>query len=120
MDQTFPVPVLVYEDVNHAGGLPVPAKFQVIGRVVHWEGTPNFTEVAGLLDHGHEVKPGQFVGVWHGARNSAVLTVIQINNCREVNPNEEPQLAVARDRLGLGSNYAREGVSTRIFRKSVV
>ncbi|HET9394220.1 MAG TPA: ATP-binding protein [Candidatus Rubrimentiphilum sp.] len=108
-------PQLVHESRQPAG-LPLPSGFEVIGRVVHWEGTPDFNDAAGLLNHGHEVKPGQFIGVWHGARQTPVLTVVQVNNCREVNPNEEPQLAVARDRLGLGANYAKEGISTRIFR----
>ena len=108
-------PVLVTEQTESQDqGLRTP--FAVIGKIVHWQGSPNFNEVAGLLHHGYEVKPGQFVGVWHGARNEAVITVVQVGNCRDVNPNEEPQLAVARDRLGLGSHYAKEGISTRIYR----
>ena len=49
-------------------------------------------------------------------RNLPTLTVLQVANCREINPNEEPGLAVARHRLGLSTRYAKEGVSTRIFR----
>lgn len=110
------VPVLVEEREHSDHGLPVPQGLTIIGKVVHWEGCPNFSEAAALLNFGSEVKPGQFVGVWHGARGDAAITIVQVANCREVNPNEDPELAVARDRLGLGTRYAREGVSTRIFR----
>ena len=110
------VPMLVEEKSADAGGIPVPAGMTIIGKVVHWEGTPTFTDAAALLDAKAEVKPGQFVGIWHGNRNLPILTVLQVANCREVNPNEEPELAVARDRLGLSTRYAKEGVSTRIFR----
>lgn len=110
------VPVLVEENERTDHGIPVPDRLTIIGKVVHWEGCPNFSEAAALLNFGSDVKPGQFVGVWHGARGEPVLTIVQVANCREVNPNEDPELAVARDRLGLGTRYAREGVSTRIFR----
>jgi DNA helicase HerA-like ATPase len=110
------VPMLVEEKSADVGGIPIPVGMPVIGKVVHWEGTPTFTDAAALLDAQSEVKPGQFVGVWHGNRGIPVLTVLQVANCREVNPNEEPELAVARDRLGLSTRYAKEGVSTRIFR----
>src|SRR5579885_2724232 len=111
-------PVLIAEKGGDqaGGGLPLPTGFEQIGKVVHWQTTPTFTEVAGLLNASADVKPGQFVGVWHGNRNESVITIVQVANCREVNPNEEPELAVARDRLGLGTSYAKEGVSTRIFR----
>jgi uncharacterized protein len=109
-------PMLIQEKDAAMGGRPVPTGLPIIGKVVHWEGTPTFTDAAALLDARSEVKPGQFVGVWHGNRDISVLTVVQVANCREVNPNEEPELAVARDRLGLGTRYAKEGVSTRIFR----
>lgn len=109
-------PVLVEDKASDAGGIPVPKGMPVIGKIVHWEGTPSFTEAAALLDAKAEVKPGQFVGAWHGNRDQAVLTILQVANCREVNPNEDPELAVARDRLGLSTRYAREGISTRIFR----
>jgi DNA helicase HerA-like ATPase len=110
------LPRLVEDSRQASAGLPLPARFEMLGRVVHWEGTPDFREVAGLLSSEGEVKPGEFVAVWHGARNCPVLTVIQVGNCREVNPNEDPELAVARERLGLSASYAVEGISTRIFR----
>ncbi len=96
--------------------IPIPAAFEQVGKVVHWEGTPNFLEVAAVLDPTYEVKPGQFVAVWHGRRGQPVLTIVQVANCRDVNPNEDPELAVARDRLGLGTAYASEAISTRIHR----
>ena len=109
-------PTLVKEKDTEHVGLPVPAEFERIGKVVHWQGTPSFTDAAALLNAKAEVTPGQFVGVWHGNRSESVFTILQVANCREVNPNEDPELAVARDRLGLGTAYAPEGVSTRIFR----
>lgn len=109
-------PVLVEEAENVDHGIPVPRSLKVIGKVVYWKDGPNFSEAAAHLSSGSDVKPGQFVGAWHGFRGQPLITVIQVVNCREVNPNEEPELAVARDRLGLGTRYAKEGVSTRIFR----
>jgi DNA helicase HerA-like ATPase len=96
--------------------IPIPAAFEHIGKVVQWEGSPNFLEVAAVLNPACDVRPGQFVAVWHGRRNQPVLTIVQVANCRDVNPNEAPELAVARDRLGLGTSYASEAVSTRIHR----
>jgi uncharacterized protein len=110
------IPVLVSDKESQHSTLPVPTGFEVIGRIVHWEATPSFTEAAALLNADCDVEPGQFLGVWHGNRGEPLLTIIQVANCREVNPNEDPELAVARDRLGLGTAYAREGISTRIFR----
>jgi DNA helicase HerA-like ATPase len=110
-------PVLVREDYrNSRDQIPLPPGSRAIGMIVHWEGTPNFLNAAALLDPGEEVRPGQFVGVWHGKRRRWILTVIQVANAREVNPNEVPELAAARQRLGLPTGYAEEGVSTRIFR----
>src|SRR5205823_14371872 len=84
--------------------------------VVHWNQSPSFSEVAVHLEPDCEVRPGQFLGVWHGQRGLNVLTVIQVGNCFEVNPNEVPDLAAAREALGLERGYGKEGVSTRIFR----
>jgi len=110
-------PELVRDDYRDAKDqLPLPPEGRLIGMVVHWEGTPNFLDAAALLDPGEDVRPGQFVGVWHGKRQRGVLTVVQVTNAREVNPNEVPELATARQRLGLPSGYAQEGISTRIFR----
>lgn len=111
-----PFPVLVEEQEATDPGLPVPPGLIVIGKVVYWKDGPNFCEAAAHLNSAADVKPGQFVGVWHGFRGHSLITIVQIANCREVNPNEEPELAVARDRLGLGTRYAKEGVSTRIYR----
>jgi DNA helicase HerA-like ATPase len=109
-------PVLVSDKDTPKPILPIPPEFKQIGKIVHWQGTPTFTDAAALLNADAEVTPGQFVGVWHGNRNQPSMTIVQVANAREVNPNEEPELAVARDRLGLGTAYAREGISTRIFR----
>lgn len=93
-----------------------PSTFQEIGRVVHWKSTPSFTDITGLLDPKFEVKPGQFLGAWHGRRDINSLTIVQVSTAFEVNPNEAPDLAAAREALGLGRGYGGEGVSTRIFR----
>jgi DNA helicase HerA-like ATPase len=45
-----------------------------------------------------------------------LLTVLQVEDCVERNPNEEPDLATARRRLGLGDSYSTEEFSTRIHR----
>lgn len=116
VDSLNAAPALIEEAENVDHGIPVPLGLKVIGKVVYWKDGPNFSEAAAHLNSGSDVKPGQFVGAWHGFRGLPLITVIQVANCREVNPNEEPELAVARDRLGLGTRYAKEGVSTRIFR----
>lgn len=109
-------PMLVSEDAAFEEELILPPGFTPAGDVVHWENSPSFGRIAVLLGPTIEVKPGQFLGVWHGRRASSILTVVQVADCLEVNPNEVPALAAARDRLGLGRGYAGEGVSTRIFR----
>lgn len=96
--------------------LGIPAAFRQIGRVVHWNSTPSFGALGVLLDPDADVKPGQFVASWHGRRGTPLLTVLQVGDCREVNPNEEPQLSAARERLGLGTSYSSESASTRIYR----
>jgi DNA helicase HerA-like ATPase len=107
---------LVVDDATVDVEPSVPAGLQQIGRVVHWNQSPSFTDVAALLDPKREVKPGQFIGVWHGRRGADLITVVQVANSFEVNPNEVPDLATAREVLGLGRGYGQEGVSTRIFR----
>lgn len=114
-DETSNVPELIAHDFTADQLERLPKSLKSIGKVVHWDGSPNFNEVAVLLEPGREVKPGQFLAVWH-RRNGDTLTVVQVANCCEVNPNEQPHLAVARERLGLSAGYAAEGVSTRIFR----
>lgn len=109
------VPKIVVDDATVDVEPALPAGFERIGKVVHFNQSPSFTEISALLEPGSEVKPGQFLGVWHGRRCN-VLTVIQVANCFEVNPNEVPDLAAAREALGLGRGYGGEGVSTRIFR----
>src|SRR5258708_6964395 len=76
--------------------------FVVMGRVVNWNQTPSFTHISVLVNPGVEVHPGQFLGVWHERRGVAALTIIQVGNSFEVNPNEMPELAAARSALGLG------------------
>lgn len=107
---------IVPDDARVDNEPPVPVGFEVVGHIVHWSHTPSFTNIAALLEPGAEVKPGQFLGVWHGRRGQNVLTVVQVGNSFEVNPNEVPDLAAAREALGLGRGYGGEGVSTRIFR----
>lgn len=109
-------PHLVPEDAAATVEPALPPGWTSIGRCVHWNGTPNFEAVAALLEPKAVVRPGQFLGVWHGRRGQQVLTVVQVANALEVNPNEVPDLAAAREALGLGRGYGVEGLSTRIFR----
>jgi DNA helicase HerA-like ATPase len=107
---------IVVHDATAEADAELPPGFKEVGKVVHRESTPSFLNVAALLDPSFEAKPGQFLGVWHGRRGRSILTVIQVSNAFEVNPNEAPELAAAREALGLGRGYGGEGVSTRIFR----
>src|SRR6266511_726459 len=104
-------------DNDSRSGLPEAAV--VVGEIAYFRETPNFTSVAVLLAAEHDVLPGQFLCSWHGKRAPQTFTVIQVNDCTEVNPNEQPELSVARSRLGLGRSYAGEGVSTRIYRLAI-
>src|SRR5690348_14208412 len=99
------VPELVTGDFSVSSDIGVPTAFSQIGRVVHWNSTPSFGHLGVLLDPDADVKPGQFVASWHGRRGKQLLTVLQVGDCREINPNEEPQLSAARERLGLGASY---------------
>lgn len=109
-------PHLVAPEPAERVPLDLPPALQRIGQVVHHAGTPSFAAVSVLLDPEVDVMPGQLLAVWHGRRRRNLLTVVQVANCVEINPNEDPELATARDRLGLPQSYAEEGVSTRIFR----
>lgn len=112
-------PELVQDDSRPSDNqIDPPGDMRQIGMVVHWEGNPSFLDAAGLLDPGAEVRPGQFVAIWHGRRGRKILTIVQVANSREINPNEVPELAAARQRLGLPSGYAQEGISTRNFPSS--
>ena len=108
--------IVVVNDASASVGPDIPSGFELIGHAVCWQSCPSFLAVAGLLDPKSEVKPGQILGVWHGRRERPIVTVIQVGNSFEVNPNEVPDLAAAREALGLGRGYGAEGVSTRIFR----
>ena len=110
------LPQLVTADFSASSEPEIPGSFRVVGRLVHWNSTPAFRKVGVLLDPDQDVHPGQFLASWHGRRNRAVLTVAQVGDCFEINPNEAPELAAARERLGLRVGYAGESVSTRIFR----
>src|SRR5437660_12613853 len=76
----------------------LPAGGVVIGEIAHHHETPNFTAVSVLLAAEHDVLPGQFLLAWHGKRKADIFTVLQVNDCAEVNPNELPELSVARSR----------------------
>lgn len=115
-DPVTSAPVLLIEDAQEDVEPSLPVGFEKVGNVVNWNHSPSFTDVAALLEPGSEVRPGQFLGVLHTRRGHNVLTVIQVANCFETNPNEVPGLAAAREALGLNRRYGREGESTRIFR----
>jgi len=109
-------PILV-SDANPSFFLPEQIEgFRVAGKVVNWNQTPSFLNISFVADPSVEVRPGQFLGVLHFRRRIDALTVVQVGNSFEVNPNEVPELTAARSALGLGEAYGVEGVSTRIYR----
>lgn len=110
------LPELITDDATANNEIHVPDSFNEIGKVVYWNQTPNFNTVNIHLEPGKEVKPGQFLGVWHGKRNKDTITIVRVANTFEANPNESPELAAARKTLGLGQGYSGEGFSTRIYR----
>lgn len=112
------LPELVTDDASANNGTSVPSQFRTIGKVVYWNQTPNFNSVNVHLEPGKEVKPGQFIGVWHGNRGKNAITIVRVANTFEANPNESPELATARNTLDLGRGYAGEGFSTRIYRQA--
>ena len=94
-----------------------PDHLKTVGAVVQTEGGPSFQKIGVLLNPGIEVRPGEFLGVWHGRRDrDDLLTVLQVEDCVEVNPNETPVLAHTRRALDLGPAFSREESSTRVFR----
>lgn len=112
------VPQIVTDDATAINETPAPSLFTSVGKVVYWNQTPNFNNVNVHLDPDKEVKPGQFIGVWHGKRGKNTVTILRVANTFEINPNESPELAVARKALGLGQGYSSEGFSTRIYRQA--
>ncbi len=67
-------PILVVSDAE-AEGEPLPSVFTKVGDVTHWNNSPSFTEITVRLESDSEVRPGQFLGVWHGSRGRRILTV---------------------------------------------
>ncbi len=112
------LPQLVTDDATASNEITPPSSFSSLGKVVYWNQTPNFNTVNIHLDPDKDVKPGQFLGVWHGKRGKNTITILRVANTFETNPNESPELAVARKALGLGQGYAGEGFSTRIYRQA--
>lgn len=115
-DTAHPGEELVSHDFTQQTDEPLPAVFTRVGRVVQWKETPNYSEVGVLLEPEANTQRGQFLGVYHGRRKQSRLTIVQVNDCLEVNPNEEATLSAARRALGLSPGYVGEGLSTRIFR----
>jgi uncharacterized protein len=112
-------PALISETGGNDSGdkyAGLPKGTVILGEITCHNETPNFTAVSVLLSAEHEVLPGQFLLSWHGKRQKEIFTVLQVNDCMEVNPNEQPELSVARSRLGLERSYADEELSTRIYR----
>jgi len=121
MSSTSPstLPEIVPHDFRASANPDLPASLTLVGSLVDYNHSPSFGQLACQLEPDYEVKPGQLLGVWHGRRDREIITIIQVKDCFEQNPSEEPELANARKRLALGTGYAREGVSTRVFRLSV-
>lgn len=117
-DKKQTLPELVTDDASANNEPPVPTLFRTIGKVVYWNQTPNFNSINIHLEPSKEVRPGQFLGVWHGKRGKNTITIVRVANTFETNPNESPELATARNTLDLGQGYAGEGYSTRIYRQA--
>jgi hypothetical protein len=115
---TTNLPQLVTDDATATNEPHVPSLFKTIGKVVYWNQTPNFNQVNVHLEPGKEVRPGQFIGIWHGKRGKSTITILRVANTFETNPNESPELAAARNALSLGQGYSVEGLSTRIYRQA--
>lgn len=98
---------------------PLPKGTIKIGDIAYYEGSPNFSDAAVLMQPDVVVLPGQFLCALHVRREENLVTILQVADCIEINPNETPELSAARDRLGLGKNYGAEGVSTRIYRLAI-
>lgn len=113
------VPEVVPHEFRAEAAPPLPASLKLVGTLVDYNNSPSFGSTTFQLEPHFEAKPGQMLGVYHGRRGRQILTIIQVGDCFEHNPSEEPQLANARKRLGLGSGNAREGISTRVFRLGV-
>jgi Helicase HerA, central domain len=109
-------PKLVSYDYSMSKARPLPSWAIRVGEVTYHLGTPNFGQLTVKLLPDADVRPGELLGVWHGEREMDSVTVIQVGDCQEVNPNETAVLQTARDALGLAGNYGREGNSTQIFR----
>jgi DNA helicase HerA-like ATPase len=119
MSSATSLPELVPHDFRADANPALPNSLVLVGSIVDYNESPSFNRLACQLEPEIEVKPGQLLAVWHGRRNKKIMTIAQVSDCFERNPSEEPELANARKRLGLGQGYAREGVSTRVFRIAI-
>ena len=108
---------LVPANFSQKEGISPPVRFTTIGTVVQTDGGPSFQKLSVLLHPRQEVRPGEFLAVWHGRRGKDdILTVLQVDDCTEVNPNETAVLAHTRRALDLGPAFSEEESSTRVFR----
>lgn len=113
---TQTLPEIVSHDFRADANPTLPPSLTLVGSLVDYNESPSFGKLACQMEPEAEAKPGQLLAVWHGRRERSIMTIVQVSDCFERNPSEEPELANARKRLGLGQGYAREGVSTRVFR----
>jgi DNA helicase HerA-like ATPase len=115
------VPMLVTHDFEQPEEQPLPQGAIRIGEIACYQNSPNFIAATVLLEPNQSVLPGQFLCALHARRQASrnIVTIIQVADCVEINPNEVPELSTARSRLGLGKNYAGEGLSTRIYRLAI-
>lgn len=109
---------LVTHDLAEPNEPGPPDGFTPVGVVVHSPRSPRFSSVDVLLNPDCDVNPGEFLFVLHPSvsATSALVTVVQVEDAHEVNPNESADLAAARRKLGLNRAYAGEGRSLRIHR----
>ncbi len=107
---------LVPATLNNQALPQPPEHFVTVGAVIQSDSGPSFQKVRVLMQPDSEVRPGEFLAVWHGRRNRGeMLTVVQVDDCIETNPNETAELAHTRRALDLGPAIAQEETSTRVF-----
>jgi hypothetical protein len=55
------VQLVVSDDATADEEPALPRNLKLVGRIVHWNQTPSFSDVAVHLDPREEVRPGQFL-----------------------------------------------------------
>ncbi len=98
---------------------PVPAPDRdpgVLGSVISDDRSPSFESVGFRLAPGAAVSPGMFVVAEAGTAGEPTFVLCRVLGAHEVNPHEDALSSTVRSVLPFGSQYAKEGSSTVIYR----